>query len=124
MANIILATAAAIIAKDELARAMRREAKKAYKKANPDKIKAEKRRHFEKHHDEILEKKRERLQRKMQDPVESEKIKQARNTTNEKNTAARAEYNRLYYQRKKAENEEAKSIIAASKLTPHVQKCT
>ena len=116
----ILAAAAAIIAKDEIARATRREAKKAYKKANPEKVKADRRRHYEKHYDELLIKRRERVQQKMQDPVEVEKIKMAAKAANEKPEckAKRAVYNRLYYQRKKDENEQAKAIIAASKVAP------
>ena len=104
--------------KDELARTARREAKKAYRAANPEKVKAERLRYSEKHHDEILERQRARVQRKMQDPVEKAKIHLAAKVANEKPAckAKRAVYNRQYYQQKKDENEQAKAIIAANKL--------
>ena len=98
-----------ILAATELALVKRREAKKAYKKANPEKVKEQKRRYREKHHDELLAKDRARAQANGSNLTVE---------TREAKAAARAAYNRMYYQRKKDENEQAKAIIAASKVAP------
>ena len=98
-----------ILAATELALVKRREAKKAYKKANPELVKEQKRRHREKHREELRAKDRARTQANGANlPVETKEAK----------AAARAVYNRMYYQRKKDEIEQAKAIIAASKVAP------